>query len=867
MRHASVVCAVLLCLIPPLAAMPAGGQSPAGGTIRGTVTIRDDRSGLSSVTVTVVGTPLVATSRLDGAFTIARVPTGRQTLELRRLGFAPTRAVIDVTEGETARVDVFMDAQAIRLADVIISTPSRTPERIVDAPAAVTVVPPATLAALAPLAQAPLVLSSVPGVDLTQSGMTDFNVNARGFNSSLTRRVLVLQDGRDPAIAFLGAQEWSATGTTTDDVSRIEMVRGPGSALYGANAFSGVLSLTSTAAREAVGSRVSISTGNLETRRVSVRHAGLVGERFGYKVSGAYGSSDTWALSRTRRDSSDMVNEYQPATDSVVRKSREARPLNGQILDSTTLAAVGDRDPISSSYGALRLDYYSKADAVGTIEGGLADVRNETFVTGLGRVQVSHARRPWGRAAWAAQRLNLLAWYTGRDTREPQWSLGSGTAFLEKSSVLHGEVQYNNDLPGSRGRWIVGASSRQTRMNTSQTLVAPENDDRTDYLYSTYGQVEFDLPARLKLVAAGRWDDSDLFPSQWSPKAALVFGIDESHSLRFSVNRAFQAPSYAELFLSANAGAPTASPRNLELALNGFFATGRSIGTQGLPTALPWNFEAQTRVMALGNSSLDVEKIMSYEIGYKSGLRRDGYLTLDLYWNDTRDFVTDLLPNVNPAYPQYRYDDANTDVPAYLNAIIAQATALPAGAISDAQRQQIIAGAQALRQNYDALVAATQPLLATVNGQRALVVSYTNAGRVTERGVELGVALPLARVLRFEGSYALFDFDVREASAGTDALLPNTAKHKGTAGLTWQAGSRTAVGASLRVVSGYSWAAGVYNGPVPAAQTLNGNVAYTVTRGLKAFMTGTNLLDERRFQIYGGSLIRRRVVGGVTATF
>ena len=86
-----------------------------------------------------------------------------------------------------------------------------------------------------------MALQSVPGVDVVQSGVNDFNVNARGFNSSLNRRVLVLQDGRDLAIAFLGSQEWNGMTQPLEDLGKVEMVRGPGSALYGANAFSGVV--------------------------------------------------------------------------------------------------------------------------------------------------------------------------------------------------------------------------------------------------------------------------------------------------------------------------------------------------------------------------------------------------------------------------------------------------------------------------------------------------------------------------------------------------------------------------------------------------------------------------------------------------
>jgi outer membrane receptor protein involved in Fe transport len=535
-------------------------------------------------------------------------------------------------------------------------------------------------------------------------------------------------------------------------------------------------------------------------------------------------------------------------------------------MDQTTLAAIGDREPLGTTHGSLRLDYYAPSGALGTVEGGVSETRNETLLTGVGRVQVSRTQRPWARAAWGTDRLNVLAWYTGRKTLDPQWSLGSGTFFLEKSGVMHGEVQYNNLLGGNRGRWIVGASARQTKLNTSETLIAPGNDDRTEQQFSAYGQLEFQLTDRLKAVAATRWDDGSLFESQLSPKAALVYSLDENRSLRISANRAFQTPNFSEFFLYANAGAPTASPFNLEKALESFFATGTQIGTTGLPTDLPWNFDAQTRVLALGNASLGVETITGYEAGYRMAFDRGGYLTIDAYWNDTRDFVTDLLPNVNPAYPQYRYDAGGTNVPAYLSAIETRAGALPPGAIPDDQRQQIIAGAQALRRNYDALVAGTQPLLALVDGHPTLVVSYTNAARVIERGVELGVSAPLTESLRADLSYAWFDFSIKEGSVGTDALVPNTPEHKASVSLTWQS-RQVDVGASLRLTSGYPWAAGLFAGYIPAGQSVNANVGYQVTPNLKAFATATNLLDQQRFQIYGGSVIGRRILAGITATF
>lgn len=838
-----------------------------GGSVQGVVTRRDNGGPLAGVNVTVVGAAGATQTGRDGRYVIQRAPAGRQSIEFRLLGFAPLRSAVEIRDGATVTLDAVMDLTAVRMADVIVSTASRSPERIVEAPAAIATVPQAAVTAAAPTGQAPLMLYGVPGVDLVQNGVTDFNVNARGFNSSLTRRVLVLQDGRDVAIAFLGSTEWNAMGVGFDEFSRVEMVRGPGSALYGMNAFSGVLNLTTQSAKEAPGTRISLAGGELSTKRADLRHALVFGGgRFGLKVGAGYNSTDTWARSRTRRDSSDIVAEYSGVTDSLVPKSREVRPLIGQELDATTLAAVGDRKPVTSAYGTIRFDHYGQL-ARSTVEGGLADSQRETFITGLGRVQVARAQRPWARAGWSTDRVNVSAWYTGRDTREPQWALGSGTSFLEKSGIVHGEVQVHSPFENERARWIVGASARNTSMNTRESLMLAADDHRTDQVYSAYGQLDLRLPQNFRLVTAARLDDGSLFDPQFSPKAALVFSPSTNQSIRVSVNRAFQTPNYSEFFLAANAGAPTGSPRALETALEGFLATGRQIGTTGLPSDLPWNFDAQTRVLARGNRSLAVEKVTGYELGYKGALTGRGYVTVDVFWNDKHDFVTDLLPNVNPAFRQFRYDTAGTNVPAYLDAIAARAAALPAGAIPETQRQQIIGGAQVLRRNYDALVLATQPLLTTVDGVRALVVSYANAGRVTERGAEVGASLQVTDVLRAEGTYAYFDFSVKEASLGNDALLPNTPKHKGTAGLTLETVRGVDVGLTARFTSGFPWAAGVFSGYVPAAQIVNANAGVKVTPNIRVFAVASNLFDQRHFELFGGSVNGRRILGGVASTF
>ena len=193
----------------------------------------------------------------------------------------------------------------------------------------------ATARDLAITGQPALALTTLPGVDVVQTDVQDFNINARGFNTALNRRVLVLQDNRDLAIAFLGSQEWLGMTATLEDMTKIEFVRGPSAALYGANAFAGVLNMITPTARETPGTKVSVAGGELATFRADLRHAGTFGAgKWGYRITGGYNRSDAWARSRT--DVGDLAREYAPATDTangaIVHPfpGYEVRPLNGQ---------------------------------------------------------------------------------------------------------------------------------------------------------------------------------------------------------------------------------------------------------------------------------------------------------------------------------------------------------------------------------------------------------------------------------------------------------------------------------------------------------------------------------------------------------
>ncbi|NNG17761.1 MAG: TonB-dependent receptor, partial [Gemmatimonadales bacterium] len=817
----------------------------------GTVTRTEDRIALLNVSVAVRGTNVRTATNTSGQFTLERVPAGLQVIEFRWLGYGAVDQQVTVVANQTVTVDASLVRTAIALGELTVEAASRAPERVVEAPAAVSIVTPRVLQSSSLTGQAGVALQRLPGVDVVQSGINDFNINARGLNSSLNRRILVLLDGRDLAIAFLGAQEWNGLPVPLEDLDRVEMARGPGSALYGANAFSGVVNMITPDARQVLGTKLTLGGGELATFRGDLRHAGMIGEgRVGYRINAGFYQSESFTRSRT--GIGDWEEEYSGATDDTSilpdPTAIEVMPLDGQTTAGLGQPATGEADDLRNIYGSARFDYYANDGSVFSVDGGATRVENEVFVTGIGRVQVKKGTKPWARAAWAADRFNLSAWYTGRNTNEDQVSLASGAPLLETSAIFHFEGQTNHNFLEDRGRVVVGASFRNYRVDTDSTLMAPSDDDRSDKSYSVYGQVEVKVIPELKAVAALRYDNADLHESEYSPKAALVYSPTPDHSIRVTLNQAFQVPNYSEFFLRAAAGAPA----DFSLLEAGLRASPLGPALAGVPAGelfagAPGGSSSVVPVLALGNAGLGVEKVTGWEIGYKGSIGDRAYVSVDLFQSKIKNFVTDLLPGVNPTYGSWTS---------------------PA-AVPDAFKPAL---EQAVRDNLLMAGQLTAALgLTRVDGATAIVVSYTNAGSVKQRGIELGFGVQLVDEVRFDGSYTFFDTgffedQIKGLQAG-DVLEPNTPKHKANLSLAYSGLQGLDAEVAVRLIDGYDWAAGIFQGHVPASQTVTLTGGYRINNYFRIHAAVTNLFDQERYHLFGGSVIGRRILGGVTTYF
>lgn len=606
MRRGSAWCVLLMAL---LAAAAGGDEGP--GQIFGQLTLPDG-SALAGVTVTLKETGAYRVSGADGTFRFDGVPAGRHTLTLS-LGERSADLEVEVTPRGTAVVQQTLDWAAAAGVGRVVYSAGRQTQRLVEAPAAASTILPEALLLEGISWDVGKLGEFSPGADFSWTSLGDLNLNTRGFSSSLNRRVLVLFDGRDAADAMMSAQEWNAIPFVINDISTMELVRGPGSALYGANAYNGVLNITTKEPRLSLGGDLILAAGELGSTLAQARYAAALGGEWFFKIWGGYEGRDQTSRSRV------TTTEYAGLP-------REVAPVPA--------------DDVRRLAGGVRLDKYFTRGRVLTLEAGTAEMEGPVFQTGIGRVHVLESKRPYARLNFNTGGINFLAYWDKRDAE--QRSLSAGGLLYEDASKWEVELQGNTRFARERGRLIGGASYRGLEVDSAapdgrQTIIAAR---RSDHSAAAFAQLDYDLTAFLHGLVAVRVDDGSLIDRQVSPKASLVYRLTRDQSLRLKFDRAFQTPNYLERFLAIPAGRPV-NLSAIETALRPLLG-GVSLGFDAIP------------VLGLGNEKLDVEKITSYELGYTAVLGARALLSVSYYRSRLEDSVSELRPGVNPAFAPYR---------------------------------------------------------------------------------------------------------------------------------------------------------------------------------------------------------------------
>ncbi|HEV7587386.1 MAG TPA: TonB-dependent receptor [Longimicrobium sp.] len=569
-RTFSLLAVLLLAAVPRLAAQETG-------TLSGTVTDAANGRAMAGVRVDVVGADrrVAGSSTTDalGGYRFTGLRPGNYTLVILSGGDGGDRRLAAVVAaGRNATVNATVSGGNVLLNPLVVSA-SKRPEKALEAPARVEVVSEREIEER-PTTTPAEHLRGIAGVDIAQSGVQSANVVARGFNNIFSGALHALTDYRIAGVPSLRVNLLQFVAANNEDIQRMEVVLGPGAALYGPNTADGILHILTKSPLDEQGTTVVLGGGARSTFQGEFRTSQLLASNFGVKVSGQYLRADEWRYV----DPAEVAEQQKFANDPTgFYRADLMRAAGISAADAAIrIARIGNRDyNVERWAGEVRADWQAAPDLTAVFSAGVTKEVNGIELTGLGAGQAKDWQYSYFQARASWRRLFAQA-YTNRSNAGGTFLLRNGAPIVDRSNIVVGQLQHGFDL-GTRQKFTYGADMIRTTPITNGTINGLyENHDQTQE-YGAYLQSETALHPKLDLVLAGRVDFHSALPDPiFSPRAALVFKPAPGHALRLTYNRAFSTPSSLNQFLDLGSSIP-----NLQLAQLGYSLRIQGTGETG----------------------------------------------------------------------------------------------------------------------------------------------------------------------------------------------------------------------------------------------------------------------------------------------
>jgi outer membrane receptor protein involved in Fe transport len=485
----------------------------------------------------------------------------------------------------------------------VVVTATRIEQQLVNAPATVSVVTSDVIQSTPATNYAEL-LRSVPGVNIAQTSARDFNITMRGATSTLSTSQLALVDGRSLYLDFFGFVAWDLLPMNPNEIRQVEVIRGPASAVWGANAMNGVVNFISKTPRELAGNSASISFGAFDRSAngddadagtmfsINATHARAIDDRWSYKISGGGYTSDAFA----------RPTGLIPGT---------TTPYPSFVNQGTTQPKFDTRVDYDAPEGRYKLVLAGGyAGTEGIIHTGIGPFDMARGV-GLGYATMRYTRNALRFSAFTnilnGDATALLS--IGPDGMQIPFSFNTKTYDVEIGNV---------SLLGSRQVLSYGGNFRYNNFDLS---IAPRGDNRTEG--GAYVQDEIFVSDLVRLNVGARVDKFDVVDGAvFSPRVALVLKPLPDHAVRLSYNKAFRSPSLINNYLDVTI------LNQLNFAqLASIHPIFTQLGTFNFPVA------------ATGNDSLSEESIEAIELGYTGLINNRATVSAAVYYTKNSDEI------------------------------------------------------------------------------------------------------------------------------------------------------------------------------------------------------------------------------------
>ncbi|MCX2761594.1 TonB-dependent receptor [Aquimarina muelleri] len=719
-------------------------------TISGKV-IDDNNQPIPGANITLKNSSSGTVTDFDGFFSLTVQESPPFAIEVSSVGFESS--LTDITSQISDLIIVLKEGT--ELDEVVISA-SRTPERIFESPVSV------ERFGIKEIKSTPSVdfyggLEDLKGVDVNTNSLTFKSVNTRGFATFANTRFVQLVDGMDNTAPALNFVLGNLLGMTELDVNSVELLPGASSALYGANAFNGILFMTSKnpfdhsgisayfkggiTSQEAAGdnefydygirmahkfsdkfaakanfsylrgtdwfasNRINVLNANTDRSdpnydglnvygdevSANIRGVGVALVNLGVLPAGAENLLPNQSVSRTGYDEQDL-NEYR-AESIKFDAAMHYRPFaddfeiiyNGKIGKGTTIYQGANRYSIRNFFlQQHKLEFKNNNFFIrGYLTDEDAGDSYDTRFTGININRKWKDDQAWfGQYAGAfvqatlagqlPEQAHLLARQTADTGRllpgTPEFeqvfnqvtsdpNLATGSKFQDETQLRHVDANYNfAHITKDFADIQVGGSFREYKLNSSGTIFT-DFDGPIQYAeYGIYTQVQKKMmDDRLKLTGSVRYDKSELFDGNFSPRLSVGYtlGAERNHNIRASVQTGFRNPTTQDLYIGLNVGRAIlvgSAEDNLDRDIRTFDVSGNGqnlIGSSSVAITGRDAYENSFSVNSVRNGipeASDVaivkpEKITAFELGYRSKISR---FVIDLsgYYNQYKDFIS-----------------------------------------------------------------------------------------------------------------------------------------------------------------------------------------------------------------------------------
>lgn len=418
------------------------------------------------------------------------------------------------------------------LMSIEVSSAAKRPQRLADTSTAIYAIGPEEIRRSG-ATSLPELLRTVPGVQVSRIDGSRYAVSIRGFSSRYSGKLLVLQDGRTLYSPLFSGTYWEAQDVLLEDVERIEVIRGSGGALWGANAVNGVINIITKQARDTQGTYVEAKAGSLENG-AALRHGGAFGDLGNYRVYAKVDRHDPLETATGRRANDDWDQ----------KRAGFRADLSPSAIDKVTVQ--GDAYDGRAGQSALQVSEQ-------TFE--------SRYVPDTARLSGANLLVRWQHETSADENWHLQA-YADRARL-------NDTVTRQKVDTLDVEWQQRLRLkPSHELTWGLGARRVHDQTMGGFTIVM-DPEQRSTTLLSGFVQDEIKLKPDLQLTLGSKLEHNAYTGVEVQPNVRLQWSATPNDHIWAAVSRAVQTPSRASTAANGHVGSQPGPFGPMLLSLRG----------------------------------------------------------------------------------------------------------------------------------------------------------------------------------------------------------------------------------------------------------------------------------------------------------